>query len=147
MFEQNKGVQNKDKDASEQRNVYSFNSVAAVGTVLSIPLGVVGSSQTIICGQIASTGLSGSPTGSLQISRFIVGTGSTLITPMSASILTIVTYGTSGAQALPASIGSCYGLLSGDELIWLTATANTAASYSINIVTQQLQAVRTDYGV
>jgi hypothetical protein len=146
MFELNKGLQNKDKDASEQRVTMSFSS-GVVGVSALMTLGIVGCSQTLLAVVSEASGLSAAPIVGLQIQRFVTGVGNTVIALNGSSLLTITAYSTSGLQthAIPAANTSL--LLQGDVLQAVTSTANSAATYNITAVLQVLQAVRTDYGV
>lgn len=144
MFEVNKGLQNKDKDLTEQRSSQYF-APGLVGVSTLIQLGVISSSQTIVAVQSAAFGLSSAPTVGLQIQRFLVGVGNTVIALNGSSLLTISAYSTSGAQShvFPASCT----LLPNDVLQAVTSTASSAATYHFGVVTQVLAAVRADYGV
>ena len=155
MFELNKGVQNKDKDASEQRVnlVESYGTIAgavvsqAVGVSAIMNLGVIGCSQTLVAVSSYAAGLSGSPIVGLQVQRFVVGSGLTTIPLNSLSLLTIVAYSTSGPQLHSVPPANASLLLQGDVLQAVTSVANTASVYRFEAVLQVLQAVRTDYGV
>lgn len=148
MFENNKGLQNKDKDASEARQYMSFSSAAAVGISAVIPLGVVGCSQTLLAVTSSVAGLSGAPIWGLQVQRFIVGTGNTVIPLNGSSLLTLTATSTSGVQAhaIPAANSSLF--LQGDVLQVISSGANSAViPATITAVLGVLQAVKTDYGV
>lgn len=148
MFELNKGLQNKDKDSSEQRQYLTFSAAQAVGTAITIPLGVVGCSQTLLAVTSSVAGLSGTPIWGLQVQRFVVGVGNTVIALNGSSLLTLVATSTSGVQAhaIPAANSSLF--LQGDVLQVITSGANSAVIPStITAVLGVLQAVKTDYGV
>lgn len=148
MFENNKGLQNKDKDASEARQYMSVSSAAAIGVSIVLPLGVVGCSQTLLAVASSVAGLSGAPIWGLQVQRFIVGTGNTVIPLNSLSLLTLTATSTSGVQAhaIPAANSSLF--LQGDVLQVISSGANSAVIPStITAVLGVLQAVKTDYGV
>lgn len=148
MFEQNKGLQNKDKDASEQRQYLTFSSAAAIGVSLVVPLGVIGCSQTLVAVTSSVAGLSGAPIWGLQVQRFIAGVGNTVIALNGSSLLTLAATSTSGVQAhvIPAANSSLF--LQGDVLQVVTSGANSAViPATITAVLSVLQAVKTDYGV
>ena len=156
MFEANKGLQNKDKDPSEQR----INMFATVGSVTGastlsgaigqscvVTLGVIGCSQTLIAVSQYAFGVSGSPIVGLQVQRFVVGSGNTTIALNGSSLLTVVSTGLSGVQAHSVPPANSSLLIQGDLLQVVTSAANSAAVYRFEAVLQVLQAVRTDYGV
>lgn len=148
MFEQNKGLQNKDKDASEARQYLTWSSAIAVGTGLTIPLGVIGCSQTLLAVTSAVSGLSGTPIWGLQIQRFVPGVGVTVIALNGSSLLTLVATSTSGVQAHVIPPANSSLLMQGDVLHVVTSGANTAViPATITAVLGVLQAVKTDYGV
>jgi len=147
MFELGKGLQNKDKDASEQRLNFQFNSGAVTGVSAIIPLAVIGCSQTLVAVSSAASGLSGTPILGLQLQRFVVGAGLTTIPLNGSSLLTILATSTSGIQAHAIPAANTSLLQQGDWLQAVSSGATSAATYNISVVLQVLQAVRTDYGV
>ena len=156
MFENNKGVQNKDKDGSEQR--VSFSTVVgqvtgastltgAIGQSCVVTLGVIGCSQTLVAVSNYAFGVSGSPIVGLQVQRFVIGSGNTTIALNGSSLLTIVSSGLSGIQSHSVPPANSSLLIQGDLLQAVTSGANSAAVYRFEAVLQVLQGVRTDYGV
>lgn len=148
MFELNRGLQNKDKDASEARQYMTFNGMATIGQSLVVPLGVVGCSQTLLAVTSSVGGISTGAVWGLQVQRFIAGTGNTVIALNGSSLLTLAATSTSGVQAhvIPATNTSLF--LQGDVLQVVSSGAGAAATpISITAVLGVLQAVKTDYGV
>ena len=142
-------IVNRDKDASEQRYVFTFNSQVTVGVSGLIQLGMVPCGAQILQIAMAALGISGSPTVGLQIQRFVVGSGLTTFALNGSSLLTMQAFSTSGLQLqiLPASGNSLALLQKGDLMQLVTSGANTAAQYVAECVLQILQDVKTDYGV
>lgn len=140
---------NRDKDASEQRYVFGYNSQVTVGVSGLIQLGIAPCASQLVAIASAAFGLSGSPILGVQVQRFIVGSGLTTIPVNSSSLLTIVAFSTSGIQthSLSASGNSLVQLLRGDCVQLVSSTANTAAQYEVECVIQILQDVKSDYGV
>lgn len=140
---------NRDKDASEQRYVFGYNSQVTVGVSGLIQLGIAPCAGQLLAIASAAFGLSGSPILGVQVQRFVVGSGSTVIPVNSSSLLTAVAFSTSGVQshALSASGTTLVQLLRGDLIQLVTSTANTAAQYEVECVMQILQDVKSDYGV
>lgn len=99
--------------------------------------------QEILAAKAYAAGLSGSPTSTLYVERFVVGTGG--VTYAVGGALTHTAFGTSGAQAysLPASGSSLLQLQAGDVVRVLTGTANTAATdLSVQIVLKNLNDIK-----
>lgn len=149
MFELNKGVQNKDKDASEQRVTLSYNGASVLlGQSLLINLGLVGSSQTLLAVESSVTGISTGAAWGLQLQRFVVGSGVTTIPLNGSSLLIMLAFSTSGPQAHAIPAANTSLLLQGDLLQVVTSGAGAVSGpLAITAVLQLLQAVRTDYGV
>lgn len=143
---------NRDKDASEQRNLYSWSSGnAVVVTGQTIPIAIAQNSEQILGLQVAAFGLSGAPVLTFQIGRFIIGTGFTMLST-GFSAITAVAWGTSG---LPTGSTPIVQLVAGstlntlqknDFIVMSTSGANTAASYTVEVVTQTLQDTKQTYG-
>lgn len=142
-------VLNRDKDASEQRYVFGYNSQVTVGVSGLIQLGIAPCASQLLAVASNAFGLSGSPILGVQVQRFVVGSGLTTIPVNSSSLLTIVAYSTSGMQThiLPAAGATLVQLLKGDAIQLVSSVANTAAQYEVEAVVQILQDVKSDYGV
>lgn len=95
---------------------------------------------SLVSAKSVCVGLSGSPTALLNINRFVVGAGDTLI-PLS-SALTLVTVGTSGPQSF--TVTSSALLQAGDRLV-VTHAGTNAAVRQLNVaaVVQVLQDYRS----
>lgn len=139
-------IVNRDLDVSEQKLVLN----AAIGlatTGTSLPVAVVPYPGIIRNIQVAALGLSGSPSWTFQIHRFIPGTGFTAIA--CAGALTVANYGTSGIQgvSLVASGSTLLNVIANDVISIATATANTASLYSaVSVAIQATQDVKAVYG-
>ena len=149
-FEQNKGIESKDLDQSLDRAYMQWTSgySTIIQTAVSFPIGVVGCSQTLLNVTSSVFGISGAPIWGLQVRRFVVGAGLTVIALNGSSLLTLTAFGTSGVQAhvIPPTNASL--LLQGDVLEVITSVANTAVNgAAVTAVLGVLQSVRTDYGV
>lgn len=142
-------IVNRDKDSTEQRYVFGYNSQVTVGVSGVIQLGIAPCGSQLIQVASAAFGLSGSPILGLQIQRFVVGAGNTVIPMNGSSLLTIAAYSTSGLQihSVPASGATLVQLQKGDLIQCVSSGANTAAQYEIEAVVQILQDVKSDYGV
>jgi len=142
-------IVNRDKDASEQRYVFTSNQSAVVGVSAIVHLGVAPCAGQLLAVASNAFGLSGSPILGVQIQRFVVGSGLTTIPVNGSSLLTVVAYSTSGLQthSLPASGSTLVQLLKGDDIQLVTSGANTAANYVAEAVVQILQDIKSDYGV
>ena len=142
-------IVNRDKDVSEQRYVFTYNSQVTVGVSGVIQLGVAPCAAQLLQVASAGIGLSGSPILGLQIQRFVVGSGNTVIPINGSSLLTVTAYSTSGLQThvLPTAGSTLTQLQKGDLIQIVTSTASTAAQYVMEAVIQILQDVKSDYGV
>lgn len=149
-FEQGKGIESKDLDQSLDRAYmsYSTGNSSLTAPAVTIPLGIVGCSMTLLAVTSSVTGITGSPIFGLQVRRFVVGAGATVIALNGSSLLTLTAFSTSGplAHAIPAANSSLF--LQGDQLEIITSGANTGSmGIAVTAVLGVLQAVRTDYGV
>lgn len=140
---------NRDKDATEQRYVFTYNAPTVVGVSLLIHLGIAPCAGQILQVATNAFGLSGSPILGVQIQRFVVGSGLTTIPVNGSSLLTITALSTSGmqTQVLPAAGSTLVQVLKGDDIQLITSGANTAANYVCEAVVQILQDIKSDYGV
>ena len=143
------GIQNRDKGLNEQVDNWDSQTVSSVGVSQLIQSASVPYTGQLLKVVTSAFGLSGSPTVGIQIQRFITGLGLTTIPVNSSSLLTVSAFSTSGIQthSLPAVGSSLVQLLPGDAVQLVTSTANTAATYAINMVTQCLQDFKTQYGL
>lgn len=136
-------VVNRDLDVTEQYRVEALK-VGNSTTGLSYPVVTVPHPLTIRNAKQYALGLSGTPTGQLSITRFIVGAGAT--TFVCGGALTAVAHGTSGLQnfSLPAVGSSLLDLQATDTLLYVTAGTNAGlASLAVNIVVQATQDIKS----
>lgn len=139
------GIVNRTMDASEQKELINEN-VNNSTTGVDYPIYVVPRAMNITDAKLSSLGLSGTPTCTLKVQRFIAGSGNTTISISTA--LTQAAFGTSGYQtfSLPATGSSLLSLQKGDMLTLTTGGAASAVvSMLADIVVQNLQDVRTWY--
>lgn len=141
---------NRDKDQSEQRNIYDVGPVT-IATGQTVPILIAQNSEQILGFQLLGYGLSGSPVLTFQIGRFIIGSGFTMLNS-GFSAITVSSFGTSGVptgttpiiQLVPGS--TLNTLQKNDALYVITSGANTAGTYVGEIVTQNLQDYKQTYG-
>lgn len=138
---------NRDLDASEQKHEISAN-YGLVATSLTLPVGIVPYPANIVSARVAAVGLSGAPTGSLRIQRFITGAGATAYLG-AFTTLTLTAVGTSGIQSVvtAASGSTALQLQAGDVITYVSAASNAAVdSLSVAVVIQATQDIRTYFG-
>ncbi len=138
---------NRDLDSSQQKSVLTAN-YGVLATSLTVPVGVVAYPSTIVAARVAAIGISNTPTGSLRINRFIVGSGSTQYLG-GFTTLTLVASGTSGIQSVvtAASGSTALQLQAGDEIVYVSAGSNAAATnLAVSVVIQATQDIKTFYG-
>jgi hypothetical protein len=144
---------NRDKDPSEQRNLYQWSSGGAVvSTSATLPIFTAQNSEQILGFQVVSVGLSGAPILTFQIGRFLIGSGFTMLSS-GFSAITCVAFGTSGLPGVGTSpiiqlvAGSTLNQLQKNDAVFVsTSGANTAGSHTISMVTQTLQDIKQTYG-
>ena len=138
-------IVNRTLDASEQRKAFGVNA-GAVATGVSGIICMVPYPATIDAAEIAAFGLSGAPTYSLVVNRFVVGAGVTAITVVSGQAVSA--FGTSGPQgvSLPAAGSSLLNVLPNDVLMYQSAGANTAVTgLSVNVVLKPIQDIKIHF--
>jgi hypothetical protein len=144
---------NRDKDPSEQRNLYSWSSGGqVVSTGSTIPIAIAQNSEQILGFQVVSVGLSAAPVLTFQIGRFIIGSGFTMLSS-GFSAITCVAFGTSGLPGTGTSpiiqlvAGSTLNQLQKNDVVYMvTSGANTAGTHLVEMVTQTLQDIKSTYG-
>jgi hypothetical protein len=139
------GIVNRTKDLSEQKEAL-VAQINNSGTGIDYPVAIVERPVTIMDAKCAALGMSGAPTSTLKIQRFVVGAGNTTIAISGA--LTHVAYGTSGYQtySLPAAGSSLLNLQKGDLLVATTGGANAGlVSKLVDVVVQNIQDVKSWY--
>lgn len=100
--------------------------------------------QLITTARAVAHGMSGAPTATLYVERFVVGTGA--VTFAVGGALTHAAFGTSGAQtfSLPASGSSLLNLQAGDCVRVLTGAANTAlVDLMVELVVKNVADIKT----
>lgn len=146
------GVVNRTLDSSEQNKAFSQVLTWGVSQIIPVSstllVGIVPFNSTLKAAALAIMGASGAPTYGLNVQRFIVGTGNTVITG-GATTLTAGVIGTSGVInfVLAASGSSILNLLTNDVLYLTTGGANTAATQVvISWVLQATQDIKSQLG-
>lgn len=148
---------NRDKDQSEQRDVYQsfFNGTpSSVSSTIMNPglstgntfmLATISRPCQLIAAESVVWGLSGAPLHNLWLYRFAGGFTSILM----GNTLTVSAFGTSGAQNYTLSAAAVsFPLVAGDQLFLNTLVAATSvASAQITLVVKSLQDIKTDFGV
>lgn len=137
------GIINRTLDASEQKEVID-RRIGGTVTGTAYPIYTAAYPSTISDARAVALGLSGTPTSTLGIQRFITGVGATTITVGGA--LTAVAFGTSGLQrfSLPATGSTLLNLQTGDVLTVTAAGTNAAlVSLQVTVVAQAIQDVKS----
>lgn len=130
---------NRTDDVSQQKDLVQQN-LLAVPTGATMLLHKAPRAQTITDAKMSAVGISGSPTATLYLQRFVVGAGLTSIAISGA--LAVQNVGTSGSQtfSLPAAGSSLLQLASGDILTVITGGANSAVVEAlVDVVVQNIQ--------
>lgn len=137
------GIINRTKDVTEQKEVVSVLIDDTI-TGRVYPVYKAPRAQTLVDVRNDCLGLSGAPTMSLFLNRFVVGTGGQSFAVGGA--LTASAFGTSGSQqySLPASGSSLLAMQSGDWLSVKAGGANAALTDNmIELVIQNIQDIKT----
>lgn len=96
--------------------------------------------------QICATGLSGSPSVSLWIQRFVAGAGVTSINI--GGSLTLQAFGTSGIQSMTMINSVTNVIQQGDLLMLSTSGSNTAAVQTqVTLTIRSLQDIKSHFGL
>ena len=139
------GIINRTKDISEQKELIQGNfALAATGK--DMILHKAPRAQLITDAKCTAVGLSGTPTATLKLQRFVVGAGLTTISISGA--LTISAIGTSGTQtfSLPATGSSLLQLAAGDVLVVTTGGTNAGTEQTmVDVVVQNVQDIKAWY--
>ena len=141
-------VINRALDSSEQMKVYDFKHNAVIGTGVTTIVGLVPYPAVLKGGQWAAYGLSGSPTWTLKVHRFIVGTGATYFAVSGANAP--AAFGTSGVLqsgiSLLAAGNTLLNLMVDDVLIAESGGANSAVLASaFSVAIQPIQDIKKHY--
>ena len=148
---------NRDKDQSEQRDLYQssitgtasgvsagvMNPVVATGQ--TYPLCVISRPGQLIAAGTACWGISGTPNHNLWVYRFAGGFTSILV----GASLAPTAFGTSGYVGYSMAAASIsFPLQTGDQIVLNTTGSNAAfASVQIALVVKALQDIKSDFGV
>ena len=139
-------IVNRDLDGSEQQKIISVSARNTV-TGTSQPLGLVAFPCQVIAAREAAYGVSGSPTHRIDVTRFIVGTGITVITTL-FNVTPVTAFGTSGAYGMSLVGGGSLFLQAGDLLSLTPGGAGSAViQTNIDIVVQAIQDIKTNYNL
>ena len=136
------GIVNRTLDLSEQKKQMD---VTINGTVTGKDYLVYRAPCPMVISdaRTAGVGLSGTPTSTLKIQRFVTGAGLTTISVSGA--LTVTAIGTSGTlqYSLPAAGSSLLNLQAGDYLVATSGGTNAALEQLyVNLVVYSLQDIR-----
>lgn len=133
---------NRTMDVSEQKDLQPA-LVAPTVTGKDYVVHRAPRAQTITDAKAIVVGMSGAPTSTLKLQRFVVGAGLTTISISGA--LTHTAIGTSGAQtySLPATGSSLLQLSAGDVVVATSGGANAAVEQlMVQLVVQNIQDVK-----
>ncbi len=134
-------ITNRTKDISEQKDlIIAGNDYSGTATAGIYPIYVAPRAQTLVDAKNMALGLSGAPTMSLFLNRFVVGTGAASYAIGGA--LTVSAFGTSGYQtySLPATGNSVLALSAGDFITVKAGGSNAAlTSNVIELVVTNIQ--------
>lgn len=136
-------IVNRSLDSTEQKELVEVE-ITSTTTGKDYILHKAPRAQRITDAKCTVVGMSGAPTGTLKLQRFVVGAGLTTISISGA--LTHSAIGTSGSQtfSLPAAGSSLLELAAGDFLVMTTAVANTGVEQAfVSVVVQNLQDIKT----
>jgi len=140
-------IVNRELDASEQKEVFHFNSGGDVVTGATLTCAIAPYAGEVKAIRVAGVGLSGTPTVAFNILRFNAGAGDTAITG-GATTLTITAVGTSGVQSMVlASSGSTLlQVQAGDRFAITSGAANSAVKgLCVTFVVQALQDIKNPF--
>lgn len=137
------GIINRSKDVSEQKEDACV-SLSETVTGKSYPIFVAPRAMQISDAKAYVAGMSGAPTGTLKLTRFVAGAGATTITISGA--LTHVAFATSGMEtfSLPAAGSSLLDLQKNDVLLYVTGAANAALEKAqVQVVLKNMQDIKS----
>ena len=136
------GIVNRTMDASEQK-MQMDQVISTTKTGVAYPIFRAPCPMVISDARSAAMGISGTPTSTLNIQRFVLGAGLTTIAVSGA--LTVLAQGTSGPQqySLPAAGSSLLQLQAGDVLVATQGGANAGFnSLYVALVVNATQDIR-----
>lgn len=147
-------IVNREKDVSEQKETYMLTPLAGgvggsfiVGVGSTLNVGPIPSPGTLAAVQVSCQGASVVPTSSLEILRFIPGSGFTTISGIGASFA-IPAIGVSGtlSVSLVAAGSTLLNLLAGD-VIQMRTGVNTCVGPMMTVVVKKTQDIVSHFGV
>lgn len=145
-------IVNRTLDTSEQRKVLScvVKEAAQLTTGITSIIAQVPWPCVLEAVQHAAYGISGAPTVTVLVNRFIVGTGATAINLTAAMALNA--YGTSGSPIIGGSLlaagSTLLNLLPNDVLQYQTGGANSAClNLSVSVVVRPIQDVKKNFAI
>lgn len=143
-------IVNRTLDGSEQMKVfeYALGDGGAVATGVTQAVCIVPYPAVLKGAQVVGYGISGSPTWTLKVHRFIVGTGATYFAVSGAQA--IPAFGTSGVPqsgvSLLASGHTLLNLMADDVLMVETGGANSAVlKGNLAIAIQPIQDIKKHF--
>lgn len=142
------GVLNRTNDASQQRQVYELKAGATATGVTAI-LAHIAYPCVAEAGQYAAFGLSGAPSYTVYVNRFVVGAGATAWAITGANVPPA--YGTSGVLASGMSMlaagNTLLNLMPNDVLMVQSGVANTSVTgLTANLVVRAIQDQKKYFG-
>ncbi len=142
-------IVNRTLDSSEQRKDIVM-SYGAIATGVTSVIAIVPWPCVLEKAQFAAFGVSGSPTATIVVQRFITGTGFTAISLSGANALPA--FGTSGVIAVGASLlatgSTLLQLQANDVLSLLSGGANSAVTnLGIGVVLRPIQDIRQHFAL
>jgi hypothetical protein len=139
-------IVNRDLDGSEQQKVLQVHSRTTV-TGTSQPLCVVPFPCQVLGAYEAAIGISGSPTHRIDVLRFIVGTGVTVISTL-FNVTPVTALGTSGVFGM-SLVGGGSLFLQANDVLFLTpgGAASAVVQTNIDIVVQAIQDIKLNHNL
>ena len=137
------GIINRTMDASEQKELVT-KTITSTTTGKDYVLYRAPRSVILSDAKAVVVGMSGAPTSTLKLQRFVVGAGLTTISVSGA--LTHTAIGTSGVQtfSLPAAGSSLLAMQAGDFLVCTSGASNAAVEQlMVDLVVYAVQDIKT----
>lgn len=138
-------IVNRDNDVSQQEQAFS-EAIGNMATGATFGLLIVPYPSSLVAIQESAAAISGSPSHSLWLQRFIVGTGVTSIQiGASLGISAFATSGCQGFSILPAA--ASFQFVAGDVLLVNTTASNASTTASVfTVCLKALQDIKTYFG-
>lgn len=138
-------INNRSLDGSEQRTATTAALGAVGGAAAEIHyVHVAPRPQLVEQLKVSCLGLTGAATANFQLTRFVVGSGQTIIGGL-AGTLTLAAFGTSGLQTVTYLASF---LLQGGDCIQMTSGASNVgvAEMTVTTVVKNLEDIKTNFG-